>query len=246
MNILAPERQQFAGHGLYDHAAICLTCGKHHLIAKGEAIGAQPWLDWLEKHPAPGHWTMVVPYAEIKNLVDFGRRLTGNADAKEAFGSSADYTATLTGLASSSTLIAGRETTWLSNASNKYLDELVAGFIGIHESVNITANTYIEVWGIGPINDAPTYPDAFTGTNSAVTITNAGIKSAICLPVAGMLCPAATQNIKFPFAPIGLAQRFGWLPATHGLWVTHSTGQNLGVTGANHKLSHTPVYATLT
>ncbi|MGH7947903.1 MAG: hypothetical protein ACREQF_01595 [Candidatus Binataceae bacterium] len=235
-------REQFAGWGMYDNSAVCLTCGHQHLIPKSEQITDQPWLDWQHKHL--GHETFILPAKLLTALGDQVAGLKHNADAKVAYVASAAYTITLTGLATSSTLVAGRESTALSNASNKYLDALVAGFITV--GTTPTANTLIEVHCVGALNDTPLYPDVFDGTNSAETVSNTGIKAAICRPVGVMLVPATTSDLAYPFAPLGIRQLFGdAMPPAHVLFVTHSTAVNLNATAANHAIYHTQVYATI-
>ena len=238
-------REQFAGWGLYDHVAVCLTCRKKHLIPKGEQIGSRAWLDWLVKHPAHlGHETFIIPESEIAALDAEVARLTHNADAKIAYAASAAYTITLTGLATSSTLLAGRESTALSNTTNKYLDELVAGVVTVGTSP--TASTFIEAHAVGALNDTPAWPDVFDGTESAETVTTANIKAAICRPVGIMAVGTTTSDRAYPFSPLGLRQLFGdGLPPSHVIFVTHSTGVNLNATAANHAIYHTPVYATV-
>lgn len=239
MNNLAVEDHQFAGHGFTDHAAICMTCGRHHLISQGEEIEAQKWLDWLAKHPAPKHYTMIVPYSEIKNL----DALRDNADVKPTYGASAAYSITLASLGTSSTLIAGRESDGVSNASNKYVDELVAGFITTGTSP--TDAKAIEVHAVGATNDTPTYPDVFDGTNSAETITAAGVKYPICRAIA-LIQTNSTSDVIYPFGPTGIRQLFGdALPPAHVIFVTHNTAVNLNSTGGNHAIYHTPVYFTV-
>lgn len=235
-------REQFAGWGLYDNVAVCLTCAHQHLIPKAEQITDQPWLDWLHKHN--GHETFILPQKLLGRLGDQVSQLAHNADAKVAYAASAAYTITLTGLGTSSTLVAGRESTGLSNASNKYLDELVAGLITV--GTTPTASTYIEVHAVGALDDTPTYPDVFDGTDSAETVTSAAIKAAICRPIGIMLVDATTSDRGYPFAPSGIRQLFGdALPPAHAIFVTHSTAVNLNATAANHYIKHTPVYATL-
>lgn len=232
-------REQFAGWGMYDHSAVCLTCHHQHLIAKAEQVSPQPWLDWLVKHQ--GHDTFILPHKLLSQLGE--RSLAHNADAKIAYAASADYTCTLSSLASDANLLAGRETTGLSNATNKYLDELVSG--KITTGTTPTDAKQIEVHAVGALDDTPNYPDVFDGTESAETITSAGIKSAI----SALLVAIGTNNTSdrtYPFKPIGLRQLFGdGLPPAHVLFVTHSTGVNLNAVGTNHKLTHTPVYATV-
>ncbi len=234
-------REQFAGWGLYDNVAVCLDCRHQHLIPKAEQVTTQPWLDWQAKHR--GHETFVIPHRALSRLGE-KVELRHNADVKVAYAASAAYTITLASLASDTNLLAGREGTWVSNASNKYLDELVAGKITV--GTTPTANTVIEVSAVGPLDDTPTYPDVFDGTDSNETISNAGIKTSICLPVAVISVPAATSDLAYPFAPCGLRQLFGdAMPVTHGLFVVHNTVAALNATGANHAISHTPVYATV-
>jgi hypothetical protein len=231
--------EQFAGWGLYDHSAVCLTCGHQHLIPKAEQISEQPWLDWLAKHP--GHETLILPHRLLSRLA--GVPLHHNADAKIAYAASADYTCTLTGLASDTNLLAGRESSSLSNASNKYLDELVSGKITAGTSP--TDARQIEVHCVGALDDTPNWPDVFDGTDSAETITSAGIKNAIVAPVA-VIATNNTSDRVYPFRPLGVRQLFGdGLPPAHVLFVVHNTGVNLNATATNQKLTHTPVYATV-
>ena len=228
--------EQFSGWGMYDNAAVCLDCAHQHLIPKAEQISAQPWLDWLAKHP--GHDTFIVPHKMLGRLAE----LRHNADVKAAYAASANYTILLTGLATSSTLLAGRESTGISNATNKYLDELVGGFITA--GTTPTAGR-IEVHAIGAFDDAPSYLDVFDGTDSAETITSADIKNAICVPIANVIT-STTSDQGYPFKPVGLRQLFGdGLPPAHVLFVTHSTAVNLNATAANHRIAHTPVFATV-
>src|SRR3990172_6975931 len=113
-------REQFAGWGLYDNLAVCLTCGTKHLIPKAEQVSEQPWLNWLTKHP--GHENFIVPYKVL-----------------------------------------GR----LDGLRHKPPDDLEAAPPAA--ATTPTASTFIEVHAVGAINDTPTYPDVFDGTDSAQT-----------------------------------------------------------------------------
>ena len=126
-------------HTMRGFFAVCRTCVTRHFIAPGESVGASAWIDWLAKHP---------PLRCDTALVDDDDDLMNefaawNADAKVAYGASAAYTITLTGLATSGTWLAGREGTAVSNASNKYIDELVAGQVMV--GTTPTAATAITV-----------------------------------------------------------------------------------------------------
>lgn len=246
MNILHTRGHDAAGfeamHCLRGFKAICASCKVSHHIPPSEAIGAQPWLDWLAKHPAPYHLTALVEdNGDLLNEVANG--MLCNADVKAAYVASADYTCTLTGLATDANLLTGRESNGISNGTNKYLDEMVSGKITAGTSP--TAAKVIEVHAIGALDDTPNYPDVFDGTDSAETITSADIKAAIVAPIA-IMGTSNTSDRTYPFKMTGLRQLFGdVLPVAHDLFVTHSTAVNLNATAANQKLTHTPAYATV-
>lgn len=239
--------EQFLGWGMYDHSAICLTCKHQHLIAKAEQVSPQPWLDWQHKHR--GHETFILPTRLLSELGDkvSGQPLTHNATRKVTYGSTFSYTITLASLASSSTLLAGAESNSVTNASNIYLDNFVAGSIMV--GTTPTANTAIEVHEVAALSDGggtPVWPDVFDGTGSAETITNLGVKAGIVTPLANIVVPVNTSNVAYPFQPTGLA-RFhgGYLPVAHVIFVTHNTAVALNSTGGNHAIYGTPVYETI-
>lgn len=237
-------REQFALQGVKDFYAVCLTCKVKHLIARGEEVESQPWLDWLAKHPENSGCRTLVALDAHKLLDD----LDGNADEKIAYAASADYTITLTGLASDTNLLAGRESSSLSNASNKYLDELVSG--KVTGGTTPTANKQIEIQCVGAMDDVPNWPDVFDGTDSAETIgitaDGASVKVTICKPIAIMPTVTTTSDVVRTFTPLGIRQLFGdGLPPAHVIFVTHDTGVNLNATASNQKITHTPVYATV-
>lgn len=169
--------------------------------------------------------------------------LLHNADTKTTYASSAAYTITLASLATSSTLVAGQEGTAVSNTSNLYLDYLAGGIVTV--GTTPTANTFIEWWMYGSVNDTPTYPDVFDGTDSAETVTTASIKQSALGNFGAVLCSAATSNVGHWFSPRSVAACFGGLmPKNHGPFITHSTAVNLNSTAGNHVLSYTGVYLT--
>lgn len=234
-------KEQFAGWGMYDNSAICLDCLHQHLIPKAEQVTAQPWLDWQTKHK--GHEVFIIPEKLLSKLAN-SPRLQHNADVKIAYAASAAYTITLASLATSSTLLVGRESTAVSNTTNKYLDELVAGLITTGTTPTVSTN--IEVHCIGALNDTPLYPDVFDGTDSAETITSANVKAGIVVPIANLVV-TATSNIGYYFLPVGIRRFFGdAMPPAHVLFVTHNTAVNLNSTGGNQAIYHTPVYNTVT
>lgn len=169
--------------------------------------------------------------------------LLHNADTKVTYGSSAAYTCSLASLATSSTLVAGQEGTAVSNTTNLYLDYLAGGIVTV--GTTPTANTFIEWWMYGSVNDTPTYPDVFDGTDSAETVTTASIKQSALGQFGAVLCSATTSNVGHWFCARSVATCFGGLlPKNHGPFITHSTGVNLNATAGNHVLSYTGVYLT--
>lgn len=165
-------------------------------------------------------------------------------DILHEWGSSAAYTITLTGLGTSSTKVAGRESTAISHTTADALDYLVGGKITTGTSP--TASKTIDVWLYASIDDTPTYPDVFDGTDSAETVTSENVRNSALKLLASMVVDN-TSDRTYWFGPTGIAQLFGGaLPKNHGLFVTHDTAVNLNATASNHALSYTPVYARYT
>lgn len=165
------------------------------------------------------------------------------ADVKIEYGSSAAYTITLASLASDSNKLAGRESTAVSNTSNKYLDYLIAGKITTGTSP--TAGDVIEVWAYASLDDTPTYPDVFDGTDSNETVTSENVKFS-ALKLIASIAVDSTSDRTYPFGPVSLASLYGAVPKHHGVFVVHNTDVNLNSTGGNHSISYTPVYQTVT
>lgn len=162
------------------------------------------------------------------------------ASIKIEYAASADLTATLASLAASSTLVAGREATSVSNSSNKYLDELLSGMVTTGTS---PAAGKIEVWVIAKSDDT-NWPDVFDGTDSAETATSRDILMA-CGRLAWSVVTDTTSNRAYHFSNVSIASLFGGsMPKEWTVFVTHSTTAALNATGGNHRISHTPVYAT--
>lgn len=238
-------KEQFAGWGMYDNVAICLAHGHEHLIAKSEQITNQPWYDWLKKHEHCGgeETVFLMPYSLREKLGERLARLSHNADVKVSYAASAAYTITLTGLPTDTNLLTGREGTGLSNASNKYLDELVSALTTT--GTTPTVSRVIELHIIGALDDTPTYPAPFDGTDSAETNTSADTKASICTQLGGVIV-SATSDVAYYHRPLGIRQFFGdAMPVAHVPFVTHSTAVNLNATAANQFVKHTPVYATV-
>lgn len=138
----------------------------------------------------------------------------------------------LANLATSSTFLAGRESTQIDNTTNKYLDCLVSGFVSV--GTTPTANTSILVYVWGADTSLATTPiDVLDGTDSNETLTNTGILNALRFG-ASVLVPAATSDLQYAVLPFSVASLFGGaMPKFWGLFVSHNTGVNLRNTSVN-------------
>lgn len=169
------------------------------------------------------------------------------ADTNVAYASSSDLTITLASLATSSTLVAGRNSASVVNTTNKYLDYLISSMIT--NGTTPTANTLIEVWAIPKKNDTE-WPDGFTASDAAKTVTSRGQLQNYGALIAQHNIIATTSNLVWESSNVSLCAKlglaFGSAPKEFVIWVVHSTAVNLNSTAGNHKISITPVYLTTT
>jgi hypothetical protein len=163
-----------------------------------------------------------------------------NADIKLAYAADAAFTITLASLASSSTWVAGREATSVSNGSNKYVDYEITGFITTGTSPTVGD---MRLYGIKPTEDTPTWPDVFDGTDSAETVTNTNILDRLSLLWSGT--NSTTSNVNYPIVgAMTLAQAWGLVPKDFTIFVAHSTVAALNSTGGNHAIYYRGIYLT--
>lgn len=161
------------------------------------------------------------------------------ATATISYATSSALTITLASLASSTGKLTGRESTAVSNTTNKYVDALVGGKITTGTSP--TTGKTIEIWVYGAVNDTPTYPDVLDGTDSDETFGDDGSKFA-ALKLAKVINTDNTSDQTYWVAPFSVAQLFGGVMPTHwGLWVTHDTGVALNATAGNHEFKYTGI-----
>jgi len=164
------------------------------------------------------------------------------ASIKIAYGSSSALTVTLASLATSSTFLAGRESTVIDNTSNLYLDYLLSGKITTGTSPTDAKEIRVYVYAL--MEDS-TYPDVFDGTDSDETVTSTQIRDS-ALKLAAVIATNNTSDRTYPFSPISVAALFGGtLPKKFGVFVTHNTAVNLNSTAGNHAIYITPVYQTV-
>lgn len=148
------------------------------------------------------------------------------------YSSNTAITIGLANLATSSTLLAGRESSQIDNTTNKYIDALVSGFVSVGTTPTANTQIVVYVWG-ADTSLATTAIDTLDGTDSDETLTNTGVRDALRLG-ASINVPAATSDVQYPVQPFSVAQLFGGiLPKFWGLWVTHNTGVALRNTSVN-------------
>jgi hypothetical protein len=167
------------------------------------------------------------------------------ADRKVAtYPAGADLTITIASLASSTSLVAGRQSTSVSNATNKYLDYLVSGKITTGTSP--TTARQIEVWCIPKVQAAtPLWPAGLGATDAALpSLTREQILGIGQLVFS--TTTTATSNQSYDFSNVPLSRFYGRsVPQEFVLAVIHSTGVNLNATGSNHFLTVQGTFETI-
>jgi hypothetical protein len=146
-------------------------------------------------------------------------------------------TFTLASLATSSTLLVGRECTAFDNAATDLaIDCLVGGKITTGTSP--TAAKQIEIWCAASY-DGTTYTASATGADAALTTT---AESKSLLKLVTIIPTNSTSNVTYAWGPFSIAQLFGGtMPRKWNLFVTHNTAVNLHATAGNHELKYTPI-----
>lgn len=149
------------------------------------------------------------------------------------YGTSTAFTKTLASLATSSTLLVGRETSSITNTSTLALWYKIS--CRIQTGTSPTAARQIEVW-LSDSEDGTNYDGNQTGSDAAMTHTaesKASLKYGYIQPT------NSTSNVtyKFSFDVLILPGR------KMNLFVTHNTGVNLNSTEGNHAITYTAVKA---
>lgn len=227
--------------------AVCYDCRKKHEFRSTVDRWSVELTEWGRKHI--GHQVEFVSPRRVRpagigereaiaaDWLGFG----DNANIKLAYAASASFTMTLESLASSSSFLAGRQSANVSNASNLYLDYMIAGFVKV--GTTPTTNTSIRLYAVGARDDTPNYPDQFTGSNAARNVTNAEILNQHPLfwdqPVV-----STSTGVVYEMQPRSLAACFGGIvPVSFVLYLAHSTVAALDASAAG-TFKNTGIYAT--
>lgn len=143
-----------------------------------------------------------------------------------------------TPLASSSTLVAGRESNEIDNTTNKFDDALVQGKVRTQTPSGTTGQIQVWVWG-SDTSAGTTALDQLDGTDSDVTMTSTGIRDGLLKLGAVVSVDSTTANRDYYIGTFSVAQLFGGnMPKYWGLWVTQSTGAALNSTSSNHEFTY--------
>jgi hypothetical protein len=237
---------------------ICRICKHYHPVESTPDLFGGLAFDWLTKHERceqehPGSVEFLSRNRLIPKGFDdrvFEQAGIGpqwldwkpNADAKLSYVADAAITMDLSALAASSTWVAGRESTWITN-SNNYLDYRISGtFIS---GTTPTAPAEHRLYYLSATEDTPTYPDVFDGTDSAETITNTNIRDSLVIGFSGTA--SASSNITYPIvSALTLGQAFGVCPKHWGLFFAHAHTAALKTDAGNtNSLFQQGLYATI-
>lgn len=154
------------------------------------------------------------------------------ATATVNYSSNTAITMDLAALASSTSFLGGRESSQIDNTTNKYVDCLVSGFISVGTTPTADRQIVVYVWG-ADTSLATTPIDTLDGTDSAETLSNAGILASLRWG-ATISVSATTSDLAYPILPFSVASRFGGvMPKFWGLFVAQNTGVALRNTAVN-------------
>lgn len=142
----------------------------------------------------------------------------------DAGGANTAITFDVSSLATSSTFLAGRESTQVDNTTTKYLDALinVEGITG-HATTAPTIGQSINLYVWGANDSLATTPiDTLDGTDSAETLShNSVLVSLRCAGSAEVT--VATAGLVYYIQPFSIAQLFdGVIPKYWGLFLSHN------------------------
>lgn len=159
------------------------------------------------------------------------------------YGTSTAYTLSLTGLASSATLVAGRQSTSVDNTTAQAVSYAVGGKIKAGSGTPIAGQ--FELWAYASY-DGTTYVGeaVITGTDGAATLTIAGkpeLKQLFIQPM------DTTASHVYSMGTFSMAQAFGGdMPKKHGLWCVHNSSAAFTATAADYEFKYTSISYTST
>jgi hypothetical protein len=151
-------------------------------------------------------------------------------------------TITLASLATSSSLLVGRESTVISNLSALYVDAMVMGQIMTGTSPT-AGNINVWAYGINKLaSSAASYPSPLTGSDAALTVVAETLTCDFALVQS--IPTNTTSNQAYTLRPASIRELFGAMPLKWGIFVTHNTAVNLNSTAGNHWIHYSGITYT--
>lgn len=213
---------------------ICRRCKHHHRVEASPDVFGRLAFDWEYKHrlcelETPGSVEFLSPHRIVPRGFDdsvFEAAGEGpqwldwkhNADVAITYVADAAITMDLSALGTSATFVAGRESTAVANSTNRLDYEITGSFIS---GTSPTTPTEARLYCVRAIEDAPTWPDVFDGTDSAETVTNVNILASLPLIWSGTY--STTSNVTYPVVnAMTLSQAFGVVPKNWLLFFSHT------------------------
>jgi hypothetical protein len=142
-------------------------------------------------------------------------------------------------LASSSTLVAGRQSTSIDLSTLNYEEVLISGKIST--GTGPTAG-YIEAWWIPQLTDG-SWPDTFTSTDANITVSSREELASYGFNLASIVTNS-TANHAYNFtSSLRKASGMSRISKIGCIWVVHSTVATLNGTAGNHSIGYMGVTA---
>lgn len=145
------------------------------------------------------------------------------ATSSTNYGSDTAITFDVSSLGTSSTFLAGRESTQVDNTSDKFVDAIVTcnGITG-HASTAPTVGQQIQLylWG-SDVSLATTGIDTLDGTDSAETLAHDSVRQSLRL-VAAPTVTVATAGLVYYILPFSIVSILGHMPKFWGLFLSHN------------------------
>lgn len=138
------------------------------------------------------------------------------------YSSNNTITINLSGLASSSSFLSGRESSEIDNTTNKYIEAIVGGSFIVGTTPATTGGLKVFAWG-SDVSLATTPLDVLDGVDSAETFTSTSLGATV-KPVSFTPVLVNTSDTKYIVSNFGLAAMLGLpvLPKFWGIFVAHN------------------------
>jgi hypothetical protein len=143
-------------------------------------------------------------------------------------------------LATSSTLVAGRQSTSVDFSALNYEEVLISGKITTGTSP--TAGGFIEVWWIPQLTDG-TWPDTFGATDANVTISAREELAAYGFNLASIVNSSVSNHTYSFTSSLRRATGMARYSKIGCIWVVQSTSVALNGTAGNHSIGYMGVTA---